>query len=268
MNIKIIVATHKPYRMPLYDMYIPLQVGAAGKEDIGYLRDDSGDNISEKNDSYCELTGMYYAWKNMDADYMGLVQYRRYFASPASKGVLAHIGDNDPFAYVLTPEEAGYYLNRYDIIVPSKREYYIETLYSHYDHTFDGRHLRLAYKIIAKHYPEYIGACNKVYRRTWGYMFNMFIAPKSLWDEYCEWLFDILARLEKNIDTSGYSDFEKRLYGRISEILFNVWLEYKMSRGLSIKEVKCVHMEPINWIKKGAAFLSARFLGRGYEHSF
>ncbi len=262
MNIKIIVATHKPYKMPFYDMYIPLQVGAALNEDIGYLRDDGGDNISEKNNTYCELTGMYYAWKNMDADYMGLVHYRRHFASRKK------VDDGDLFAHVLTPEEAEKYLSRYDVIVPRKREYYIETLYSHYDHTFDAKHLRLAYKIIAKYYPDYIKACNKVYRRTWGYMFNMFIAPKAIYDEYCEWLFDILGIMERNIDISRYSEFESRLFGRVSEILFNVWIEQKMTEGLTVKEVRCLHMEPVNWIKKGASFLSAKFFGKGYSESF
>ena len=48
-KIKIIVASHKKYRMPEEDMYVPVQVGAKGRKDIGMLRDDSGDNISEKN---------------------------------------------------------------------------------------------------------------------------------------------------------------------------------------------------------------------------
>ena len=52
-KIKIIVASHKKYRMPEEDMYVPVQVGANGRKDIGMLRDDSGDNISEKNPNYC-----------------------------------------------------------------------------------------------------------------------------------------------------------------------------------------------------------------------
>lgn len=79
--IKIVVATHKKYRMPEDGCYLPLQVGKAGKEALGYQGDDTGDNISEKNPYYCELTGLYWAWKNLDAEYIGLVHYRRYFAS-------------------------------------------------------------------------------------------------------------------------------------------------------------------------------------------
>lgn len=264
--IKVIVASHKEYRMPEEPMYLPLQVGAEGKESIGYTRDDTGDNISSKNSTYCELTGMYYAWKNVDADFLGLVHYRRHFAGsslPFSK---------DPFDRILTETEATEHLRDFDIIVPSKRHYFIESLYSHYDHTLDGKHLRVAYRIIAKHFPEYIGCCNRVYRRTWGYMFNMMITSRELFAEYCEWLFFILSKMEnvmdKTAENSSYTDFEKRLYGRVSEILFNVWIDYKVRKGLTIKELKCIHMESVNWAKKGTAFLEAKFLGKKYEESF
>ena len=79
-NIKIIVATHKKYEMPQDDMYLPLHVGAINKEDIGYQKDCFGNNISLKNSSYCELTGLYWAWNNLDADYIGLAHYRRHFS--------------------------------------------------------------------------------------------------------------------------------------------------------------------------------------------
>ena len=78
-KVKIIVATHKKYEMPKDDIYIPLHVGAEGKEDIGFIKDNTGDNISEKNPYFCELTGLYWAWKNLNADYIGLVHYRRHF---------------------------------------------------------------------------------------------------------------------------------------------------------------------------------------------
>ena len=80
-KIKIIVATHKKYQMPEETIYLPLQVGKEGKETIGYQGDNQGENISEKNPYFCELTGLYWAWKNLDADYIGLVHYRRYFTN-------------------------------------------------------------------------------------------------------------------------------------------------------------------------------------------
>ena len=86
MKIQMIVAAHKAYRMPQDPMYIPIHVGKAGKElELGFQGDNTGDNISEKNFSYCELTGLYWAWKHLDGDYIGLSHYRRYFRGKSGK---------------------------------------------------------------------------------------------------------------------------------------------------------------------------------------
>ena len=99
-------------------------------------------------------------------------------------------------------------------------------------------------------------------------MFNMFLMKKSDVDDYCQWLFDILGELEQRVDASELSAFQGRLYGRVSEILFNVWLQSKVQQGSSVKAIGCMHMEPINWWKKGTAFLKAKFTGRKYGGSF
>ena len=51
MKVTVIVAAHKPYAMPADSMYLPLQVGAEGKEPIGFATDNTGEHISEKNRS-------------------------------------------------------------------------------------------------------------------------------------------------------------------------------------------------------------------------
>ena len=79
-DIKIIIATHKQHFMPSDDMYLPLHVGKSGKEELGYQGDDTGDNISAKNPNFCELTGLYWAWKNLPNYYLGLIHYRRFFS--------------------------------------------------------------------------------------------------------------------------------------------------------------------------------------------
>ena len=79
MKVTVVVATHKPYAMPADPLYLPLHVGAEGKESIGFAGDNTGDHISAKNPQFCELTGLYWAWKNVDADYIGLAHYRRHF---------------------------------------------------------------------------------------------------------------------------------------------------------------------------------------------
>lgn len=93
-TVKIIVATHKKYEMPQDAMYLPLHVGAEGKTDqngnpldLGYQKDNTGENISNKNAAYCELTGLYWAWKNLDTDYTGLAHYRRHFGKKLEKEI-------------------------------------------------------------------------------------------------------------------------------------------------------------------------------------
>ena len=82
--IKIIVATHKQFVMPQdKELYLPIHVGCEGKKDLGFQGDNTGDNISVLNPYYCELTGLYWAWKNLECDYLGLVHYRRYFTEKA-----------------------------------------------------------------------------------------------------------------------------------------------------------------------------------------
>ena len=261
-NIKVIVATHKKYQMPEDEMYIPVQVGAEGKEKIEkFIQDNIGDNISLKNPYFCELTGLYWTWKNLDADYKGLVHYRRYFTN--AKKIPKE--ENEKFKMVLTQKEAESILERTDVILPKKRNYYIENLYSHYAHTMYVEPLDETRKIIEEKYPEYLEEFNKLYKRTSAHMFNMFIMKKKILDEYCTWLFDILFELEKRTDVSKYDSFHARFYGRVSELLLDVWINKNQ---IKYEEVKVMDMQNVNWLKKGTSFLKAKFTGKKYENSF
>ena len=96
-------------------------------------------------------------------------------------------------------------------------------------------------------------------------MFNMFIMKKEILDGYCKWLFDILFELEKRVDTKDYTAFHNRFYGRVSELLLDVYIN---TNNISYKEVNFIDIENINWLKKGTSFLKAKFLGKKYEKSF
>lgn len=276
-NVKIIIAAHKKYRMPQDECYLPLHVGAEGKKnpdgtplDLGYVKDNTGNNISIKNASFCELTGLYWAWKNLNADYIGLAHYRRHFCYKRKT--------SDPFDNILNDSEVQQLVNKYDVIVPNKRHYYIETLYSHYAHTHYASQLDETRKIIAEQCPEYLTDFDKVVKRTWGYMFNMMIMRKDILDSYCSWLFPILFELERRVnagmipDSANLSFYQGRFYGRVSEIIFNVWLEYQIEiRKIGknqIREVALISMEKTNWWVKGTSFLKAKFFGKKYGGSF
>jgi len=76
------------------------------------------------------------------------------------------------------------------------------------------------------------------------YLYNMFIMKKDLFQEYCDWLFDILFELEKKISTKDYDSYQKRVFGFLSERLFNIWLEYKKKdQNIRIKELNIVNIE-------------------------
>lgn len=263
----VVIAAHKAYKMPHDAMYLPVHVGAEGKDtDLGYTKDNTGENISGKNSSYCELTGLYWAWKNLDSAYIGLAHYRRHFSLSKKS--------REPFDNVLKYSELEPMLNKYKVFIPKKRKYYIETLYSHYAHTHYASHLDETRKILRNFYPEYLNNFDAVMKRRWGYMFNMMIMEKKLVNDYCTWLFNILFELEKRVskENENLSAFQGRFYGRVSELLFNVWLEQKILekkiRRSEIKELDYVYMEKINWKRKAVSFLKAKFGHKKYEGSF
>ena len=85
-------------------------------------------------------------------------------------------------------------------------------------------------------------------------------------------MFPILFQLRERLGEDGLSAFHARYYGRISEILFNVWLNFQIKTNQislnEIKELSYIHMERKNYVKKIIAFLKAKFFGIKYEKSF
>ena len=246
-NTKIIVAAHKPYKMPEDKIYLPLHVGAALHQSFDFQDDNTGDNISSKNPYYCELTGLYWAWKNLDCEYAGLVHYRRHFSV---KKFIPH-SEEKKFNCVLNSKELDKLLDKTDVILPKKRNYFIENIYDHYKHTLYVEPLDIAGEIIKEKYPEYYKAFENQKKTTKMHAFNMFIMKKSVLNKYCTWLFDILGEVEKRVDSSQYSDFHKRFYGRLSELLLDVWI---YTNNIQFKEIKVIDMQHVNWIKKGFSF--------------
>jgi hypothetical protein len=263
-RLTVAVISHKPYRMPTDPMYMPLHVGAALHPDVlpDWVQDNTGDNISAKNNKYSELTGLYWLWKNDDSEYQGIVHYRRHFGT-ANR--MARITHRDRFERIIGSDEVLRLLGEYDVILPRERNYYIETVYSHYAHTFGEEQLKVVRQVIAKQQKEYLPAFERVMASKKAHMFNMFIMRNDRLSEYCEWLFPILKSLEGDIDDSNFDSFQSRYPGRISEMLLDVWLttvEYDFC------EVPVVNPEPVKWTRKGYSFIAARFFGKKYSSSF
>lgn len=262
-SICIAVAAHKPYQMPKDPVYMPLHVGKALHPDVvlGFQTDDTGENISELNASYSELTGLYWLWKNCDDDYKGLVHYRRYLASPDLRKRHA----KNRFDRIASGSEIAELLKSTDIILPRKRNYYIETIYSHYAHTFDARQFDETRKILLDFCAEYVPTFDRVMASKQAHIFNMFVMSRKRFDEYCAWMFPIINELVKRIPPESYDAFGARYPGRVSERLLDVWL---ITNEYGFKELPVVSPEPVDWWKKGTGFLMAKFAGKKYTKSF
>jgi len=246
-SVRIVVAAHKPYRMPADAAYLPLQVGAARHPPIdGFARDDEGENISSRNASWCELTGLYWAWRNLEADAVGLVHYRRHFRGADG---------------IATGAELDAILKTVDVILPKKRNYFIETTYSQYAHAHHSVDLDTTRTILAERCPSYLAAFDAVMKSTSGHRFNMFVMKRPLFDAYCKWLFDVLLELERRLDISAYSPNDSRVFGFVAERLLDVWL---LGAGVkSVVEMPVLHLESQHWPMKAARFLWRKFVRFG-----
>lgn len=244
-DVQIIVATHKDYPMPEDPMYIPLLVGAEmNRTSRETEKDNRGENISRKNPFYCELTGLYWAWKNLDAEYIGLAHYRRHFANGKRW--------KKKRKRILSREEAVSLLKDSDILLPKRRHYWIETNYSQYVHAHHEEDLIQTREILLEKAPEYTEAYDRCMGKRSGHRFNMFVMKKELLDEYCRWLFGILFELEARLDISAYSKNDRRVFGFVGERLLDVWIQAKE---IGYKEIPYVFLENQNWLKKGFDFL-------------
>lgn len=244
------VAAHKEFPMPENkDLYMPILVGAIRnyKEGINYQRDDDGENISLKNPNFNELTAVYWAWKNLDADAIGLVHYRRLF----SKGGKRELNN------ILDKEQIELLLNKAPIVVPKKRKYYIESNYSHYVHAHPKGPLDATRDVISENYPRYLDAFDQVMHKTSAHMFNMFIMKKKEFNQYSEWLFDVLFKVEERIDISGYSVQDARVFGFLAERLMDVWL---LTNEKEFVESNWIQLGDVQLVSKGVNFLKRKFL--------
>lgn len=239
-KMKIYIVSHKeiePINLPNYQV---IGVGNCPKVN-GYVYDNTGDNISTKNASFCELTALYWIWKNTNDDIVGLVHYRRFFANKS----LAF-----KFSFLNTTN-INKILNCYDIILPINTRVYstnkkngkkiknISIREQYYTNHYK-KDLDLVYDIICKKFPEYKTSFNEVMDFKAISLFNMFVCKKELIDRYCEWLFDILFEAEKNIDISNYDAYQKRIFGFLSERLFNVWIK---KNNLNIKYLPVINID-------------------------
>lgn len=242
MDARIYVCTHKQYTKPDAKLYRSLHVGKALGEELGYEGDDTGDSISHKNKNYCELTGVYWIWKNVDCDVAGICHYRRYFEKDGA---------------LLSEDDTERILAEYDVILPMSSCTKYRNLYEHYDKRHYIKDMEICRQVVAEKYPDYLTALDLCMHCNFFSMGNMMIAPKAIFDSYCAWLFDILFEVEKRVDISGYDPYQARIMGYLSERLLRVWF---LHHSYKIKELAVKMIDP----QEEAAAADAAALKRRY----
>lgn len=249
-TIAVMAACHRPYPLPCDGCLIPVEVGAAlhTKPIPGFTPDNTGENISVKNAHYCELTALYWGWKNLEAAYIGLVHYRRWFGV----GRPLRIAGRADFEKALL---------KAPVILPSPRRYWIETNYSQYIHAHHEQDLTVTRTLLAERCPAYLAAYDRQMKRRGGHRFNMLVMRRDLLDAYCTWLFDILFALEERLDISDYDAYNARVFGFIAERLLDVWIE---TNRVPYTEMPVKNTESQHWLRKGTAFVIRKIKGSIY----
>ena len=265
--ISLYTVYHKASHLIKNEYIKPIQVGN-GKDIQGIeCRDNRGNNIAEKNPTYCELTAQYWAWKNdLESDYIGIMHYRRFFDFNNHEsrelnmwGVIEEPEFNLEFfkKYGITEEDIEEQVLGYDLILPLEwdvkqagwkniKHNYVNSVYHHERDLDTTRH------VIKQLYPEYLPYFDKTMNSSVGYFTNMFVLKRELFEQYSQWLFDVLGEVEKRVDISSYDVQERRVFGYLSERLFNVWLAklFTENKGLKVNFLRRVFVldtKPKHW---------------------
>ncbi len=217
---QIYVITHKPVGLSLPEHYTKLYVGATrlpAEEKAalkGYRFDDSGEHISGKNRNFCELTGLYWIWKNQKAGLVGITHYRRFFVESGR---------------LLTMGRAEAVLKKADIIV-AKRQWVEGNAKIHFERFHSKKDFHMVRQVIKQKYPDYLDSFDEAMGKCFLFSYNMMVCKKDVFDGYCAWLFDILEACEAQADLTGYDQYQQRIFGFLSERLLMVYLlHHKLS---------------------------------------
>lgn len=222
------VITHKKFNYSLPQNYQTLLVGANKNQNPdNYLADNTGDNISNKNKSFCELTGLYWIWKNTSDEKVGLSHYRRYFSNYHQRKQLdlavLFRGKATPVSTASLDQD----LAHVDWIVSQPERSGDGTIGENFAKYHHAKDLEITRKVLKEKYPEFVTAFDQTLASERGSFYNMFYTSREQLNSYCDWLFDILFEVEKKVDISSYSDYQQRLFGFLSERLLNVYLRSK-----------------------------------------
>ncbi len=244
-TIKIFISCNSQSYVPQHPLLYPIQTGAA-LTDVRYadmLCDNSGLNISDRNESYCELTAQYWAWKNEDADYFGFMHNRRYLSFSDSRLTedrkghvrMGHIDEAAVAKLGYDPEHMRAVIEAHDIVTVDMLDLKKEipfpakpTVHRQYANSFQHNiaDLDLALQILTEKHPNYLSAAKEYIASDRAYFYNIFIMSRSYFHDYCAWLFDILEEFERRLDMANCPSYGKRKTAFIAERLFGIYMTH------------------------------------------
>ncbi|SEF54336.1 DUF4422 domain-containing protein [Lachnospira multipara] len=209
---KVYVMTHKKFNPPENKDYVPIHVGREKSEDLGYIGDDTGDNISGLNFLYGELSGVYWLWKNLDSnENIGICHYRRYFIDDNKKII-------DPAVF---DEE----LKEYDMIVSYENKLSNMNFREAFARANNVEILDEMGNYIKENFPEDYIAFREVMKSKSSYIGNLMVCKKETFDDYCNWAFAILFGMSNRIDYTKFTDlYHLRIFGFLGEALLNIYI--------------------------------------------
>lgn len=175
-------------------------------------QDHDGDNIDFLNPWYCELTGLYYLWKHVDDDIVGLEHYRTYFWKNG---------------HLITEDEIKEELKKGDIICGGYncKSFHRDTLLPGLVDNTKGTIYKFL-EIVEKIDTGFRNYLNNYLNNHRFWCCNCFIGPKHIIDEWLEFFFDAIIDFE-HICPIGPATNTLRREGYIAEYCFGAWLEYK-----------------------------------------
>ena len=255
-SAKILVSYHKPATLIKNDVFVPIHVGRAlgigsSSKDgtltspswewllANTIGDDTGDNISLLNRNYCELTAIYWAWKNYDQlgnpDYCGLIHYRRFISVLQESdrwgmSTLPYLTDEDVQLH-FDAEKIQEIIGNYDIYANWRKvdEYPKYTEGEWFEYWYGKPIMDLTLRHIQNHWPaiyktahEYLDGheCNRC---------NLMVCKKELFFEWCSFLFNVLEEINKHLNYDDFSELRIRFLGCLAERLTGMWLYAKIS---------------------------------------
>ena len=254
MKTNLFVAAHKTEWPVLPAGYTVIQVGAALHDHLPQAGawDNEGENISQKNRNYCELTALWWIAHHAQDDILGLVHYRRFFSfAPCRNPFLDHyrMAASDPrLSVMLRTEDVPALLDDCDILLPRK-QYFNEGIAGQYRKFHRGEDFDVMEQVFLAHHPKEREAFRRVMQGHQEYSYNMFVARRDVFCAYAEWLFDILDDVAERITVSK-DPYQARVFGFLSERLMSVFV---LTHHLRVRELPLVFVEdhpPASWLRK------------------